>query len=230
VRGILFDLDGTLLDIEMGTFLVRYFNALGPVVAEVIGAGDAQDALDAVMGATRAMMLPHPGLTNEEAFRRMFTILTGTDIGAASDKLEEFYTSVFPTLQDGMGPRDGAREAVETAIELGLRVAVATNPIFPALAVRERIRWAGMSDVAFDAVTTYEHMHSCKPSAEYFLDTADLLGLSATECIMVGDDVDLDMPAGAVGMSTFYVGTSRGKHGDSRGSLRELAMLLRNLE
>jgi FMN phosphatase YigB (HAD superfamily) len=229
VRGVLFDLDGTLLDIDMNAFLADYFSALGPVVAEVIGSGDAQTALDAVMGATRAMMLPHPGLTNEHAFRRMFTILTGADIGAAGDKLDEFYTSVFPTLQNRVGPRDGAREAVGTAIELGLRVAVATNPIFPALAVRERIRWAGLSDVQFDAITTYEHMYACKPSPEYYLDTAGLLGLAATECLMVGDDPDLDMPAGAVGMSTFYVGTSSGKHGDARGSLRQLTAMLRDL-
>ena len=29
MRGVLFDLDGTLLDLDLGAFLSRYFDALG---------------------------------------------------------------------------------------------------------------------------------------------------------------------------------------------------------
>ena len=229
MRAILFDLDGTLLDIDIDSFLERYFGALGPVVAKVTGDDDPAVALDAVMRATRAMMVPHPGLTNREAFDDHFASVTGADIRAARNLLEEFYACAFPALRDGIGPHEGAREAVLTAIDLGFQVAVATNPIFPAAAISERIRWAGLDDVTFGAVTTYEGMHACKPDAEYFVETAELLGVPADECLMVGDDPQLDMPAAATGMSTFYVGTQRERHGDFRGSLWDLAAMLPSL-
>lgn len=229
MRGVLFDLDGTLLDIDLDTFLRSYFAALGPVVASVIDTDDHGQALAAVMRATQAMMQPHPGRTNQAVFESDFREATGVEILRHATVLEEFYAEVFPTLGEGIGPHAGARDAVETALGLGLEVAVATNPIFPAAAVRERIRWAGLADVPFGLVTTYEHMHACKPLPEYFREAADLLGLAPHECIMVGDDPSLDMPASDVGMFTFYVGRGSRRHGCASGDLGDLAKLLPSL-
>lgn len=229
MRGVLFDLDGTLLDIDLDTFLARYFGALGPVVADVIGTHDHRAALDAVMGATQAMMTSHPGMTNQQVFDVRFAEMTGADIRTSFQVLDDFYAKVFPALGEGMGPNEGAREAVAAARDLGLKVAVATNPIFPAVAVRERLRWAGLGDVAFDVVTTYENMHACKPDPDYFHETAELIGAAAEDCVMVGDDPSLDMPAAATGMFTFYVGDSGQPHGTARGSLLDFAELLPHL-
>ena len=41
--------------------------------------------------------------------------------------------------------------------ELGLRAVLATNPIFPAVATRSRIRWAGLEPEDFELCTTYEN-------------------------------------------------------------------------
>ena len=48
--------------------------------------------------------------------------------------VDDFYGNVFPTLGAGIGPKPGAREAVEAARQAGMLVAIATNPIFPAAA------------------------------------------------------------------------------------------------
>ena len=230
LSGVLFDLDGTLLDIDLDSFFREYFAALGPVLAEAIG-GDARGGLDAVLEGTQAMSLPHPTATNREVFNARFHELTGSDLDLDeyARPLERFYSDVFPSLRGSMGPHDGAREAIQTALGLGLKVAVATNPIFPRSAIEERMRWAGVADLAVHVVTTYENMHSAKPSPAYFVETARMLGVAPAEALMVGDDRMLDMTAADVGMRTFYVGRGVAPGTDFAGTLRDLIGLLPRL-
>ena len=232
LSGVLFDLDGTLLDIDLDSFFSEYFAALGPVLAEALGRPeDVRAGLDAVLDGTRAMSMPHPERTNREAFNARFHELTGADLdmeGYAAP-LERFYRDVFPTLRGSMGPREGARAAVQTALDLRLKVAVATNPIFPRSAVLERMRWAGIDDLPVQAITTYENMHTAKPNPAYFLETAKLLGVEPAEALMVGDDRVLDMVAADVGMKTFFVGPGTAPGTDFSGTLRELVDLLPRL-
>ncbi len=225
MQAVLFDLDGTLLDIDMDRFLPRYFGALGPVLAAICDTGEKR-SIDAVIDATAAMMRPHPGQTNRTAFDARFREITGIDLAVHADVIDDFYSRVFPALGDGIGPRAAARESVVAAIGAGLRVVLATNPIFPAHAVEERMRWAGLDDVAFSLVTTYENMHACKPDPAYFAEIAAALDVDPAECLMVGDDTVLDMAAGSIGMRTFFVGESANGPVDYVGDLRDLIELM----
>lgn len=226
MRAVLFDLDGTLLDIDLQGFLRRYFGALRTVpLGEAAHGLDPNAVVRAIMTATDAMVKLHPGQTNLAAFSESFERTTGVAFDALWPAYERFYASVFPLLQEEAGPAPGARRVVETARELGLRVAVATNPIFPRIAVDHRIAWAGLGDVAFDVVTTYECMTACKPHGAYFAQTAAMLGVDPAECLMVGDDIALDLPASDIGMRTFLKGDARSS-ADYRGTLDDLAGLL----
>jgi FMN phosphatase YigB (HAD superfamily) len=226
LRAILFDLDGTLLDLPLDDFFHRYFGALrdsaGPAFPGI-------DLVARVADSTGAMMRSHPGQTNQEAFNADFLATTGIDITTRADVLDHFYADVFPGLSGEAGPAKGGRRAVEAALGLGLRVAVATNPIFPATAIRHRIAWAGLEDLPLAVVTSYELMHSTKPHAAYFEETAAMLGVEPRECMMVGDDASLDLPASATGMRTYYVGSGDGSAADLRGDLDALADLLPGL-
>ena len=224
LRGILFDLDGTLLDLDPDAFLRRYFAALTSATAPHF---PGVDLMQAVLASTSAMQRPHPGMTNKQAFDHDILERTGIDMDADWGVFEEFYREVFPTLGNGYGPVVGAHEAIAQARALGLRVAVATQPIFPLAAIRHRLAWAGLADVAFDAVTTYETMFACKPSAAYFQQTAAMIRCEPGECLMVGDDRGMDMPASAVGMRTFYVGDDACAPADHRGTMADLSALLR---
>ena len=232
LRAVLFDLDGTLLDIELDSFLRDYFALLGPVVAEVLGHEPSDPAgLRAVVSATQFMSAPHFGQTNRDAFNAEFERITGTDLDTPANEavFTRFYAEIFPTLRATMGPLPGAIEAVETALELGLNVAIATNPIFPMSAVQERMRWAGLENLGVHVVTAYETMRATKPHAAYYLQTAELLGVDPRECVMVGDDRVLDMSAADIGMRTFYVGSDPAPACDWNGTLDELAGLLMRL-
>lgn len=229
MRAALFDLDGTLLDIDIDAFIRSYFTALGPVAAEVT-AGDAPAALEAVRAGTEAMFHPHSPTTNADAFAAEFESRTGITLTEEHwERFDRFYTDVFPTLRGEIGPAVGAREAVEAARASGCLVAVATNPIFPLAAIRERIRWAGLADFEFDLVTSYETSTATKPHAVYYREVAQRLGVAPHECLMVGDDVMLDLPASDVGMRTFYCGKAHNTSADYSGTLIELAELLPRL-
>lgn len=230
IRAVLFDLDGTLLDIEIDSFLSSYFAALGPVLASVTGL-PARTALGALNQATNAMLESHPGQTNRDIFNRSFATLTGTDLSESKNArvVEEFYGIRFASLRDTNGPREGALAAVSAARAAGMRTALATNPIFPRVAIIERLKWVGGDESAFDHVTSYETSVACKPLPEYFLGIAAALDTDPRECLMVGDDATLDMGASGVDMQTFYVGRDAEATADWKGSLNDLSDLLVSL-
>lgn len=229
IRAVLFDLDGTLLDIDLDRFLRAYFALLGPVLSDIVdGAIEPEAALKAVMTSTLAMCESDDDRTNREVFESRFLELTGVDLTdpKASARIDRFYRDEFPGLRHSHGPRPGGIRAVEAARSAGLPIALATNPIFPLDAIEERMRWAGLDRDWFELVTSYETMDACKPNPRYFERIARSLGTDPAECLMVGDDPDLDLPASHTGMRTFYVGT-RPVAGDvRRGSLDDLAELL----
>jgi len=230
MKAILFDLDGTLLDIDINRFIHRYFDKLSGVIAEIAGDGDDHDRIaGAFHTATAAMMRPHPGTTNQEIFEEIFNQEAGVKMRELLPVFERFYLEIFPSLADGSGPSIGAHEAMVEASRHGLRIAVATNPVFPLAAVVERMRWAEISPGSAHVITSYENMYACKPYPEYFLQTAQMLDVQPADCLMVGDDPVLDLAAADVGMSTFFVGDSAGAIADYRGTLTDLARLIRQV-
>jgi FMN phosphatase YigB (HAD superfamily) len=227
MRAVLFDLDGTLLDIDINAFLRKYFGALSRVVATVVDdSTNVDDVMQGILHGTDKMMQPHPGIINRDVFVAELRDATGLDLEDHWDVFDRFYEDVFPGLGDGLGPREGALDAWAAATGAGLKVGVATNPIFPARAIEHRLDWAGVQHSTAKVITTYEIMTAAKPHAEYYRQTAQMMGVEPSDCLMVGDDVHLDMPAGDVGMKTFYVGEDPDAVADYRGDMNDLADLI----
>jgi FMN phosphatase YigB (HAD superfamily) len=183
------------------------------------------------MAGTSVMSRPHPGRTNREVFNEEFCRLTGTDLSSDEHELalERFYAEIFPTLGHGLQAIGGAIDAVQAALDMGLRVAIATNPIFPLSAVEARMTWAGLDSLDVHVITSYETMEATKPHGAYYTQTAAMLGVTADECLMVGDDRTLDMSAADVGMRTYYVGPTPIPACDWNGSVLELPALMKRL-
>ena len=118
---------------------------------------------------------------------------------------EEFYRTDFSKVKEVCGYNALATKVIVTVKQKGLRVALATNPIFPAIATQNRIRWAGLVPEDFELYTTYENSRFCKPNLDYYRDILTTLGVCAEECLMVGNDVDEDMVAQNLGMQVFLL-------------------------
>lgn len=225
VTTVLFDLDGTLNGIDMDEFLPLYFRALGEYAGDLI---EPQRLAREIWKATE--MLIHDRsveLTNAEKFRRFFL----PDEPALRERLyprfDRFYAERFGMLRRHAPATPLARSTVDAVRGMGMRVIIATNPVFPETAVRQRLEWAGLGDVSFELVTTLDNMHACKPSLEYFREISDRLGVRPEECLMVGNDRDEDMVAAKLGMRTYWVtdmGIDRGQSGvepDGKGRLAD---------
>jgi len=158
LAAILYDLDGTLLDIDLDLFFRDYFRALGPVIVQASeGRVDADSGLRAITAATEAMCASTDLRTNQAVFESAFQEMTGVDLGAAypAQRIARFYAEEFPALGASHGPRLGGVEAVHAARDAGFKVALATNPLFPRAAILERMRWANLSPDWFDVITSY---------------------------------------------------------------------------
>ena len=213
IRGLLVDLDDTLLDNDISQFLPAYFQLLGESFRD---RAEPAVVLQHLLRATKRMMEnTDPLRTLKEAFDPTFYPALGWDYESSRPEVEAFYRDVFPGLRRLTAPRPAAVDFVESARRLGLGIVIATNPLMPEPAVRHRLDWAGLprSSHSFDLVTTYESFHFAKPDPAYFGEILGRMGWRPGEAVMVGNDPEDDLkPALTVGMSVFRVGT--GTDGD----------------
>lgn len=203
IKMVLFDLDGTLLPMDMDEFTSGYFRLLAKKAAPY--GYEAQSLVKAIWHGTAAMVKNDGSCTNEAAFWKDFTAVYGED--ALKDKVlfDEFYENEFQDAKQFSGYNPEAAETVRWIKAQGFRVALATNPLFPSIATESRIRWTGLSPEEFEFFTTYENIGWCKPNKDYYREVIRRTGLRGEECLMVGNDVIEDMIAAELDMKVFLL-------------------------
>ena len=203
IKAVLFDLDGTLLPMDSDAFVKTYFGLLAAKAAPL---GYGPEALSsAILSGTKAMAMNDGTKTNEAVFWDKFAEIFGEEARAHQSAINDFYRIEFNQTRQHCFPTEKARKAVEIAKSRGFRVALATNPIFPAIATENRIRWAGFQLDDFELYTTYETFNAAKPNPRYFVEFARRMGLEPSECAMIGNDATEDMAAAKAGMTVFIL-------------------------
>ncbi len=203
MKAVLFDLDGTLLDNDVSVFLPQYFSLLSKRFSRII---EPSLFIDSLIKASNAMIFPpHPSLTNEQVFWREFVRLTGLSYEELAPQIQDFYLGEYSQLGSITRPMPGVRNLLENLLEKGFILAVATSPIFPEIAIRKRLEWAGIEDFPFRIVTTYENMHSSKPYLDYYEEVISFLEIQPWQAIMVGNSPSDDMVAKRLGLFTYLV-------------------------
>lgn len=203
IKMILFDLDGTLLPMDQDLFTKSYFKLLTQKLAA--NGYDPKSLVDAIWTGTAAMIKNDGSRLNEEAFWQKFSSIYGEKVFEDKPVFDEFYQKDF---QDAKAQCEFTPLAAETVAALkaaGYRVALATNPLFPATATESRIRWAGLEPEDFEIYTTYENIGYCKPNPDYYREVAQRVCCEPGECLMVGNDVTDDMIARSIGMDVFLL-------------------------
>lgn len=233
-RAILFDLDGTLLPMDMETFTRAYFQELARVLAPM---GFAPEPLiQAVWAGTGAMVKNDGSRRNIDAFWETFSALTHTDRAAVEPVCDRFYAVEFHRARAATGENPLAVEAVRAAREKAPVVALATNPLFPLTGQATRLSWIGLRPEDFDLVTSYETDSFCKPNPAYYTDVCRRLGVAPEDCLMIGNDEGEDMAAAtSVGMAGYLVTDCRIPHParpwrGPRGTFADMVDMLRALE
>ena len=233
ITTVLFDLDGTLLPMDQNVFIKAYFGGLARRLAP--HGYEPQKLIDSIWQGTAAMVKNNGEVTNEERFWQGFEAAYGKPAREDEEYFAAFYREDFDKAQSSCGYTPAAREIVDTAKACGLRIALATNPIFPAMATERRIAWAGLSTSDFELYTTYENSRFCKPNLDYYRDVMQKMGVCPGECLMVGNDVAEDMIAEQLGARVFLLTdcllNSKGANISSypQGSYAELIDFIKNL-
>lgn len=204
IKNVLFDLDGTLLPMDMDEFTNGYFRYL---VKKAIPYGYTKDELiAAIWSGVKAMVLNDGNRPNEEAFWERFCEIYGRDAIKDKQIFDDFYANDFICAKEFTGFNENARDAVMKIREAGYKVVLATNPIFPDVATVQRTSWTGLDVSDFEMYTTYENSSYSKPNPKYYKELLGKLAYDPAECLMVGNDVEEDMEAGlAAGMQVFLI-------------------------
>ena len=203
IKTVMFDLDGTLLPMDQDQFTKYYFGLLAKKLAPY--GYNAEQLVSGIWAGTAAMVQNDGSCTNEEAFWKKFCALMGEKVLEDKPLFEEFYRVEFQGARASCGFAPQAAGLVKKLKVAGYRVLLATNPIFPAIATENRIRWAGLEPEDFELYTTYENACRCKPNPDYYRDILSSMKLDPTECLMVGNDATEDTAAELAGMQVFLL-------------------------
>lgn len=204
IKAILFDLDGTLLPMDQELFVKTYFKLLATRMAPC---GYEPDKLIKCIWTGAGAMVQNDGsCKNEEQFWRVFCSMYSKEaMEEHKPMIDHFYTEEFVGARSACGFSPMSRKIIDQVKESGWQAILATNPIFPAPATENRIRWAGLTPEDFALYTTYENSSFCKPNPKYYLEILEKVGYAPEECVMVGNDVEEDMVAETLGMKVFLL-------------------------
>lgn len=231
-KAVLFDLDGTLLDIHMNSFLQHYFHQMMTMAKEE-GLPDSRRLVEQVFKSTAVMIADKdPETSNEKAFMQDFFANTGWEEAPVINFFNKFYETGFPKLKNYCKPFAGIPQMMEKIMAKDMKVVIATNAVFPLPALEQRLAWAGLQSFNFELITSYDIMHFCKPHPEYYEEIVRLIDVKPEDCLMVGNDIGEDLPAGLIGMKTFLVENLLIDNGsplkpDWRGDLEDFYRLIK---
>lgn len=203
ITTVFFDLDGTLLPMDQELFIKAYFGGMAKKLAP--HGYDPEKLIKAVWKGTGAMTMNDGAERNEEVFWKVFDAVMGKECRKDEPLFEEYYRTDFQKVRQVCGFDERAGKVLQEIKQMGLRVVLATNPLFPPIATQSRVRWAGLQPEDFELITTYDNSSFCKPNPEYYREILGKLGLRAEECLMVGNDSAEDMAAQEVGMQVFLL-------------------------
>lgn len=211
IKALLLDLDGTLLQADMDEFLPAYMQRLARAASEF---AEPETMIANLMSSTQAMIAnPDPTRTLKETFDRRFYPAIGRQQTEMRPAIDGFYGGAYGELRLLTAPVDGARQLVERAQAAGLSIVVATNPLFPQTAIRQRLEWAGFSKgpCPFEFATSYESFHFAKPNPAYYAEILGRLGVPPHQAALIGDDPINDLePARRLGMAVYHVSVEPG--------------------
>ena len=200
-KNILFDLDGTLLPMDMDMYLRIYISGLSVQLPQI----PADHMFKTLWEGIIAMMQNSGEKTNREVFADIFTARTGLDYYAVEDHFLRFYETDYHNCAASCTQTPLAAQIIETLIKKGYNIVIATSPLYPAIATQARLKWAGLNHLTYPLVTTFDAFHYAKPNPAYFQEVCDTLHVSPADCIMVGNDAEEDGVARSIGMEMILV-------------------------
>ena len=186
LKAVFFDLDGTLLYMDEPKFLEIYFDAMERWIKS--RGLDAEKIIEGTKVGTRAMFKNDGRSTNEKVFFDAFENYMGETTEEDFNALDSYYDSAFEETFAACKPNPYSRGIVKACREMGLKVILSTNPLFPRVATLKRMELSNLYEEDFDLVTAYENSSFCKPNPRYFHEIMNRFALTPDEVIVFGNN------------------------------------------
>lgn len=205
MKAVFFDLDGTLLFVEINSYMEEYVRKVTKKFATK--GYNPQEFAKKFWDASMDLLQCDGSRLCSEAFWESYCKLFGKDDYSYDESVfEDFYENEWKEMREQFIKfNPDAVRAVEICREKGLKVVLATNPVFPPIATDERMSWTGLKPEMFDHVTYYDNSHYTKANTGYYLELCEMFDLKPSEVLMVGNDTRDDMNCLEVGLNGFLV-------------------------
>lgn len=200
-KAILFDLDGTLINVDLKRFVPEYLKLLASTVSHLVR---QSKFISKLLIASEAVNKNDGSITNEEVFENTFFPSIGYTREEINPLFDKFYEEDFSKLRQYTQKKPAARKVMEYVFKKGYIVVIATTPLLPETAMLQRLQWAGVGDFTYRLITTIENSNSNKPNLSYYQSILDTIDVPAEKCLMVGDEAK-DMVAANLGIKTYLV-------------------------
>ena len=210
---ILFDLDNTLVFMDEQKFVLSYATNAASYFTDVFE--DPQTFIHHLLAGTSHMVSTKSNKTNIEKFFDYFIPqchgLSKEDI---YDRFLNFYTNDFDKVKSIVTTSPFAPKIFDK-LEGSYDLVIATNPLFPEIATKKRIEWAGLGSFIdkIKLITHGEQFTTTKPDLSYYKEILNFIGKKASDCLVVGNDLYNDGVASMMGMK-FYQITDKDKDSD----------------
>lgn len=202
IQHLLVDLDGTLLGNRALSLSIDFLRHSYDILKRQIGFRQATQIL---MAMQRELKRSSPLHTNDLRTLKIFAHWLNMPVEETRRYIRESLTTVFPKLEKHFYPIAGAKEFLDWAKD-HFTLTLATNPVWPKEIIELRVRWAGINPSIFQEMTYAQKMHSYKPTLEYYEEILSQESFAAQECLLIGNDLKMDLPATRAGIATFIVG------------------------
>jgi HAD superfamily hydrolase (TIGR01549 family) len=228
IKAILFDLDGTLIDVNLKLFIPGYLKLLSKTVDHLI---PSNKFVLAIMKSSDVIDKHSGPETNEEIFHKTFFPSVGYSREEIEPYFDKFYENDFKQLQQYTKKKPEARPVVQAVFDKDYAVAIATTPLLPLNAIKQRLDWAGVGDFPYNLITSIEFSCATKPNPLYYQQIFDFLSYPAEACLMVGDEAK-DLAASKLGCQTFLVESENTKiepdtpEPTYQGTLKDLELII----
>jgi len=229
IKYLLFDLDGTLIKFDLNTFIQNYLRLIQNSFSHVVF---AKSVPEWILGGTDEMLTSVKTITNKDKFLQYFQAKSGLSESEIWEIFLHFYNTEYNKLKEITQPIEGAKSFLETAISNKYTLVLATQPVFPEIAIRKRLEWADLEHIPFQLITHIENMVASKPHKAYFDQILKILGVTGNTCMMIGNDAEMDMAAKNSNIQTFYLKTDPNesqpdiKSADDSGDFDKLGSIL----
>ena len=205
-KGILFDMDGVLVDSE------PLFHKAVNMMVERCGAAPITEEEN-----NRYLL----GTTVEETWIRVKEL---RDVPQTPAELLAGYNEVVKeVLRSDLTPRPGVRQLIAEAQRRGLPIAVASSSLREWVDLKLSV--IGLTD-AFPVKLGGDDIENGKPAPDIYIKAARLIGLDATECVAIEDSPIGLAAASASGAYTVCTLTDSTRHLD----LSAADVIIENLE